>query len=112
MLLLVCPPAIRFSSTVRSSKTRRPSITWKMPIRTISSGYLLVDPLPQETDLTVRHLSVFGFEQAGNGLQGGGFAGAVVAEDRHDLALLNLKGQPFEHQDDVVIDHFDVVDHQ
>ena len=27
-----------FSSTVRSSKTRRPSITWKTPRRTTSSG--------------------------------------------------------------------------
>ena len=38
--VLVIPPVTKFSSTVSSANTRRPSITWVIPDRTISDGSL------------------------------------------------------------------------
>ena len=44
--------------------------------------------------------------------QGGGLAGAVTAEQRHDLALRHRQRQAAQHEDDVVVDDLDVVEAQ
>ena len=71
-----------------------------------------VDALPLEVDLAVGDLSVFRFEQTRNRFQGRCLAGAVVSQDGDDLALVHGQRHALQHQDDVVVDHFDVVDAQ
>ena len=97
-----------FSSTVRSSNTRRPSITWKTPRRTISSGGA-VDALAVELDRAVGDLALLGVEEPGDRLQGGGLAGAVRAEERDDLAPRDLEREPLQDEDHVVVDDLDVL---
>jgi hypothetical protein len=89
---------------------RRPSITWKMPLRTMRSGSFPL--LAAEYDVAARDLAVLGFQQARNGLQGGRFAGAVGAEQRHDLTLSDVQAETAEHEDDVVVDDLDIVDRE
>src|SRR2546430_5784974 len=72
----------------------------------------LVDALAAEHDLALRHLAALGAQQVRDGLQRGGLAGAVGAEQRDDLALLHLERHPLEHQDDVVVDDLDIADRQ
>ena len=43
-------------------------------------------------------------EQAGNGVQSGGLAGAVGTDQGHDLALIDLKGDALDGVDAAVID--------
>src|SRR5256712_11885101 len=72
----------------------------------------LVDALAAEHDLALRHLAALGAQQVRDGLQRGGLAGAVGAEQRDDLALLPLERHALEDQDDVVVDDLDIVDRQ
>ena len=65
-----------------------------------------------EDDGAFGHLAALGGQKIGDRLERGRFAGAVRAQQRHDLALGNLERHPFEHEDDVIIDHFDIVDRE
>ena len=108
--LRVKAPRRRFSRQVMSAMIRRPSITWKMPRRTIWSGLDAVEALAAEADVAARDLAFLGLQQAGDGLQRGGLAGAVGAEQGDDLALRHRQRQAAQHEDDVVVDDLDVVD--
>ena len=48
-------------------------------------GLAAVDPLPSKPDGAGR------FDQAGDGAQGGGLAGAIGAEERRDAALFKFR---------------------
>ena len=87
-------------------------MTWKMPIRTIFSGDMRSIRWPIKVMEPSATLPSSDLKQSGNGLQGGGFPGAVAAQDGHDLTFLDLKGKALQYQDDVVINDFDVVDDQ
>ena len=62
------------------------------------AGYM-VQRLAHELDMA--GLAV---EQAGNGVQSGGLAGAVGTDQGHDLALIDLKGDALDGVDAAVID--------
>jgi hypothetical protein len=49
-------------------------------------------------------------EQAGQGPQGRGLAGAVGAEEGDDGAVGHREADPLEDQQDVVVDDFQVLD--
>ncbi len=63
-----------------------------------------------EDDRALGHLAALGRQQIGDRLQRGRLAGAVRAEQRHDLALGHVERHALEHEDDVVVDDLDVVD--
>jgi hypothetical protein len=65
-----------------------------------------------EHDRPFGHRAALGGEQVGDRLERGRLAGTVGAEQRHDLALGHLERDAFEHQDDVVVDHLDIVDRE
>ena len=46
----------------------------------------------------------FGMQQAGNGVQNGGFPGAVGADQSNDFALVYLKGDPLDGVNAAVVD--------
>ena len=71
-----------------------------------------VDPGPLEVDGAPRHLAPLGLEEPRDGLEGGGLAGAVGAEEGHDPALRHVQVNPLQHEDDVVVDDLDVVEGQ
>ena len=62
------------------------------------AGYM-VQRLAHELDMA--GLTV---EQAGNGVQSGGLAGAVGTDQRDDLALVDLEGNALNSVDAAVID--------
>ena len=64
----------------------------------LMAGYM-VQRLAHELDMA--GLAV---EQAGNGVQSGGLAGAVGTDQGHDLALIDLKGDALDGVDAAVID--------
>ena len=72
-------------------------------------GIDAVDALAVEHDLAARDLAVLGLEQSGDRLQRRRLARAIGAEQRDDRAFRHLEAQAAQHQDDVVIDHLDVV---
>ena len=49
-------------------------------------------------------------QQPGNGLEGGGFARTVGAQQGHDGPLRDAQGEALEDQDHLVVDHLDIVD--
>ncbi len=70
----------------------------------------MVDGGAVQLDLTLGDVSVVDVEEAGNGPQDGGLAGSVGAEEGHDLAVGDLERNPPQHQDDVVVNDFEVLD--
>jgi len=73
-------------------------------------GVDAVDTLAVEQDLAADDFAVFGLEKSRDRLQRRRLAGAVGAKQRHDRALRHIEAQAAQHQDDLVIDHFDVAD--
>jgi len=71
-----------------------------------------VDALVAERDGALGDVAAFRAEHAGDGLERGGLAGAVGAQQRGDGARLHLERHAPQHQDDVVVDDLDVVDRQ
>ncbi len=71
---------------------------------------LFINNFTHELDSSVGHFPFFRFQQAGYRFQGGGFTGPIGTQQGDNLSLGNLKGHPFQNQDDLVIDHFNVVD--
>ena len=95
-----------------SEMMRRPSITWKMPRRTILSGSMPLMLFAGEADVAARDRAVLGLQQAGDRFERGRFAGAIGAEQGDDLAFRHLEAEAAQHQDDVVVDDLDVVDRE
>ena len=95
---------------VRWPKQCRPSITWMQPRRTSSFGDSVLHLVAVEHDRALGDLAALGMQQVGDRLQRRGLAGAVGAEQRHDAALRHVERHALEHQDDVVVDHLDIVD--
>ena len=62
--------------------------------------------LPLEVDPAAFYL-----HQAGQGPQGGGFAGAVGADQGHNLALLHLEGNAFDGLD-AAVTHTQIINSQ
>jgi hypothetical protein len=63
-----------------------------------------------EDDGAFGYFATLGGQKIGDRLERGRFAGAVRAQQRDDLALGNLKRHALEHEDDVIVDHLDIVD--
>ena len=72
----------------------------------------MVDALPRELDGALGDVAALGAQQARDGLERGRLPGAVGAEQRRDLALAAADGHALEHEDDAVVDDFDVVERQ
>ena len=68
-----------------------------------------VDALALVEDRSLGHFTPFGAQQVGDGLQGRGLAGAVGAEEGDDAPLRQLEGDALQHENDVVVDHLDIV---
>ena len=71
-----------------------------------------VDGLAVEFDAALGHVAAFGAQQVGDRLQRRGLAGAVGAEEGNDAPFGNRQRHAPQHQDDVIVDHLDVVDRQ
>ena len=56
----------------------------------------------------VQHITRFGVQQAGDGLQGGGFSCTVGTDQGDDLALVDLERDVL-HGVDVAVIHIDIV---
>ncbi len=70
----------------------------------------MVDALAAHLDAAFGDFAALGFEQVRDRAQGGGFAGAVAAQEGGDLAVGHLQRDALEHQDDVVVNDLDAVD--
>src|SRR3954468_5733796 len=98
------PPSMMFSLTVSPGNTRRPSGTCEMPRRTMASG-----PRPAIERPSNRMSPAARPGEAGDGAQGGRLAGAVGAEQRHHLALVNGKRDAAQRLDFAVA-HDEIAD--
>ena len=103
-------PVRRFSSMVRWPKQWRPSKTWMQPRRTSSVGERSIDALAVERDRALCDLAALGAQQVRDSLESGRLAGPVRPKDRHDAAARDGERDALQHEDDVVVDHLDVVD--
>ena len=90
---------MRFSRTVRRLKIRRPSGTWPMPRPTTSWGGVPVSTRSSRWIVPWR-----GASSPGDRLERRGLAGAVVAEQRDDLAAAHLQRDALEGADLPVVD--------
>ena len=97
---------------VRWAKQWRPSITWMQPRLTSMSGERVVHFIAVEQDRALGDFAALGMQQVRDRLQGRGLAGAVGAEQRDDAAARHLERHALEHEDDVVVDHLDVVERE
>src|SRR5579862_5636823 len=71
-----------------------------------------VEPLAVEFHAALRHLAALGAQQPRDCLEGRRLAGAVGAEEGGDLPLLGVQRDALEHQDDAIVNDFDVVERQ
>ena len=97
-------PICRFSRTDRFANTPRPSGDIEMPRATS----LCVGLPPMSSSSKVIFAGAW-FEQAGDGAQRGGFAGAVRADERDDFALLDVQRDAGQRFDGAVV-YRDVVE--
>src|SRR5262249_18840393 len=67
---------------------------------------------PGEHDRTFGDFAALGEQEVRDRLERGRLAGAVGPQQRNDLALGNLERDALEDEDDVVVDHLDIVDGQ
>ena len=72
-------------------------------------GGKVVNGLAVEGDLALGDLPILHVEDAADGAQRGGLAGAVGAEERHDLPVGDLQGDTTQHQDHIVVHDLDVL---
>ncbi len=80
------------------------------PLRTSSAGSRFAILLAAIGDRAFGHLAAFGMQQVRNGLQRRGLARAIAAQKRRDPALGHRQADAFQHEDDVIVDHLDIVD--
>src|SRR5438477_3055782 len=71
-----------------------------------------VEPRAIELDTALGHLAAFGVQEAGDCLQRRRLAGAIGAEEGRNMPLLGMQRDAPQHQNDAVIDDFDVVERQ
>ena len=71
-----------------------------------------VDRLALELDPALGDVAPLGAEQTRDGLEGGRLAGAVGPEEGDDAPRGDPERDALQHQDDVIVDHLDVVDRQ
>jgi len=69
-----------------------------------------VDALAGKLDRALDHFAALGAQNARDGLERGGLAGAVAAEQRRDPGFRGLDRDSLQHQDHAVIDDLDVVE--
>ena len=98
-VLRTVAPILRFSPTVRRAKIRRPSGTSAMPRRRISSGGSADDRRAVEQDVARDRR-----ERARDRHQGRRLAGAVVADEADELALVDLEREALDRGDAPVAD--------
>jgi hypothetical protein len=70
----------------------------------------LVGALAFELDGTLGDITALGLEQIGNCFECGRLTGAIAPEEGNYAPLGNLERNALQHQDDVIVDHLDVVD--
>ena len=102
----------RFSATVRLGNTFSRSGTSAMPSRVIVVRRPVLDALALEGDAALGDPRIVDAEEAGDGAQRGGLAGAVGAEQRDDLAARDRERDALQRRDGAVIDHLELVDAQ
>src|SRR3546814_969545 len=68
-----------------------------------------IDAGALQLDRALGDLATLRAQPVGDRLQGGGLARTVGAQQGDDTAARDLQRNPFQHQDDVVVDHLDVV---
>ena len=71
-----------------------------------------LDGLPEKLDAALAHVSPLRPQQSRDGLEGGALAGPVGPEEGDDASLGDGERHPLQHEDDVIIDHLDVVDRE
>src|SRR3990172_2307920 len=72
----------------------------------------MIDAAIVEGDLALGEVTAVDVEQTTDHPQCRGLPGAVGAEEGHDLAVGDLEGDAAQHEDDVGVDHFDVLQRQ
>ena len=90
-------PSRRFSRTVRPKNSDRSSGTWRQPRRATSWGRRADGGPPEDVDLAAED-----GQEARDGEQRGGLARAVRAEQRHDLARVDVEVE-VAHDGDAVV---------
>ena len=58
------------------------------------------------------HITALSAQQVGNRLERGGLARAIGAKQGYNASFHDFERDPFQHEDHMVIDHLNVVDHQ
>ena len=67
---------------------------------------------PWNSTAALGDVAALGAQQARDGLERGGLAGAVGPEEGDDAPLGDPQRDALQHEDHVVVDHLDVVDRQ
>ena len=96
--LVMAAPICRFSITVMRGKMRRPSGDWAMRVRMMSCVGSRVMSSPAIDDLPVARLRI-----AADGHHQGRLAGAVGADQRDDLALVDVDVDAAQRDDLAVV---------
>ncbi len=73
-------------------------------------GHEILYPLTAVGDRTLGHLATLGFQQVGNRLERCGLARAIAAQEGRYSAFGHVEADTLEHENDVIVDHLDVVD--
>src|SRR3972149_6030411 len=71
---------------------------------------LAVDALPQEFDDPLGDFTPLCSQKIGDGLESRAFASPVRPEEGYKAPLRHLQGDPFQDQNDMLIDDLDIVD--
>ena len=61
---------------------------------------------------TLGDIATLGVQQDGDRLQRGGLAVAIGAQQCHDPSPWHLKRHSLEHQDDVIVNDFNIIDRE
>ena len=70
----------------------------------------VLDALAVELDAAAGDFAQLRAQQAGDRAQRRGLAGAIGPQQADDFAWRNLDRNPAQHQDNVMVDYFDVVE--
>ncbi len=71
-----------------------------------------VDTVTLEFDTALGNVATLGAQQGGNRLQRGGLSRTVSPEQGDDALLGNFERYAFQHQDDMIVNDFDVINRQ
>ena len=104
--------ATRFSATVRLGNTLSRSGTSTMPRARDLVRQPVLDALALEDDRAFGDAGVVDAEEARDRAQRRGLAGAVGAEQRDDLPVLDRKRDALHRGDGALIDHLELFDGQ